>query len=288
MKYLYAILVIFAFIKCYPQINDFEGNNYDTIKIGNQVWLNQNLRSKFYSDGTSVSESIFIYNNDKTLLNENGYLYSYKALTRGSTILPIQGICPNNYHVPEIIEWMKLIETIGGKPIGPKNYTGGDSLKDDIRWNGINIYGFSIFPSGARNANGFMGLNTRAWIWSSIGDVLYFTEGYAINRYSLIYPTTEDAMSCRCIKNGTIGIKEKDGINYDILIYPNPTNENIKIFTNTTLQNSQIFIYNSLGATVVNIPFETELNISQLASGLYIMAIKTPDNKQYTAKFIKQ
>jgi uncharacterized protein (TIGR02145 family) len=36
-------------------VTDYDGNNYDTIKIGNQVWIVQSLRVTHYNDGTPIT-----------------------------------------------------------------------------------------------------------------------------------------------------------------------------------------------------------------------------------------
>jgi uncharacterized protein (TIGR02145 family) len=275
------------------QVTDYEGNIYDTVQIVNQVWLKQNIRSKFYVDGIPLTSGYYVYKDSVDLPKVYGYLYTYKAVTRDSVNLPIQGICPKDFHVANSGEWQSLIINSGGAITGPRTYTGGNYLKDSILWNGTNLTGFSLLPGGIKTMlDGFRSFGSEIWLWTadgrSNGAILVFFNNYdAITYYNLQNPSSSHAMYCRCVKNVSTSISEEGHIDKYLKVFPNPSNNIIIINTNIAMQNSQIFIYNSLGASVVNIPFETELNISQLASGLYIMAIKTPDNKKYTAKFIK-
>lgn len=296
MKFFVIAILITCSFNSNAQITDFEGNIYDTIQIGNQVWLKQNLRSKYYSDGKIVSDSYFVYNNDLKLLNKNGYLYSFKAVTRDSTVLPVQGICPKNFHLPKRYEWEILILNTGGGKIGPYTYSGADYLKDNITWNGINSYGFTILPSGeSDHVNGFINFGTESWLWAADGNlnsqtVLFFTNGTNITAFNLSFPTSSDALSCRCVRNTLVDIKGDKPINTNkyFEIFPNPTYNIINFNTNVLTSKSTIFIYNSLGALVTSIPFEKEINVISYPMGFYIILIKTSDNKVYRAKFIKE
>lgn len=94
---------------------------YDTVHIGNQVWLKQNLKTKHYSNGDlipNVSDSAqwlglttgarCNYNNDSINIAENGSLYNFYVTT------DIRNVCPGGWHVPLNNEWNTLINFTGG------------------------------------------------------------------------------------------------------------------------------------------------------------------------------
>ncbi|MBN2778883.1 MAG: fibrobacter succinogenes major paralogous domain-containing protein [Bacteroidales bacterium] len=98
-------------------VKDYDGNIYRTTKIGDQVWMAENLRTTHYSDGTPVVEYKSANNNPDN--DENyGLLYNYSAVMNGagsSFAEPsgVQGICPNGWHVPSDNEWLTLEREIG-------------------------------------------------------------------------------------------------------------------------------------------------------------------------------
>ena len=112
-----------------PTLQDNDGNIYNTVQIGNQCWMKENLRSEHYADGTEIpfggdlgyeNESYnhsddfpFYYNNLEVSTSLCGYLYNWASVMRGglsSNANPsgIQGVCPNGWHVPSTSEWEQL------------------------------------------------------------------------------------------------------------------------------------------------------------------------------------
>lgn len=123
-------------------IDSRDKQEYKWVKIGDQVWMAENLNYNVV-DGvnpTSVGESKW----DKKLM---GILYSME--------LAIEN-CPDGWHLPNVEEWTELKESIG-------SYNAGGKLKavDTIYWQGIN--------EGAVNSSGFTALpmsgGTNSWIW---------------------------------------------------------------------------------------------------------------------------
>ena len=109
-----------------PTMTDVEGNVYRTVKIGNQCWMRDNLRTAHYSDSTIVplntsgSHSYtvpFFYNHTISTipLEQRGYFYNWTCLMHGATssnAVPsgVQGVCPAGWHVPSRAEWENLFE----------------------------------------------------------------------------------------------------------------------------------------------------------------------------------
>lgn len=77
-----------------PLVFDFEGNSYNTIQIGNQCWMRENLRSTYYADGepipagnsnTSNTNPYYYDSGGSMPLEERGYLYNWPAVMYGTS-----------------------------------------------------------------------------------------------------------------------------------------------------------------------------------------------------------
>ena len=103
-------------------VTDIDGNVYKTVKLGNQVWMAQNLRTTRYADGRKIplgtTESFdvayrYYPNNNRANVSKYGYLYNWPAVMNGSASSEanpsgVQGICPDGWHVPSDAEWTEL------------------------------------------------------------------------------------------------------------------------------------------------------------------------------------
>ncbi len=99
-------------------VMDYEGNVYKTVTIGTQIWTSQNIKSKKYSDGTDV-DTLLIKpcNNDVSTIDSLGYLYTWAAVMKNSTLEGAQGICPSGWHVPSVADYNVLINYLGGSAV---------------------------------------------------------------------------------------------------------------------------------------------------------------------------
>jgi len=100
-------------------VMDIDSNKYDAVRIGDQVWMAENLKTTRYADGTSIpkgdtysSEVPYRYL-PGTNKSDDGYLYNWPAVMHGassSNANPsgVQGICPKGWHVPSDAEWTQL------------------------------------------------------------------------------------------------------------------------------------------------------------------------------------
>jgi len=120
-----------------PQaVTDIDGNTYDAVQIGDQVWMAENLRTTRYADGTVIPmggtysfTEPYRYapgigqSNEENMENvaHYGYLYNWLAMMHGgngSTDNPsgVQGICPVGWHVPSDAEWTELTDYMSTQP----------------------------------------------------------------------------------------------------------------------------------------------------------------------------
>ena len=123
-----------------PLLNDVDGNVYNTVQIGQQCWMRENLRTKHYADGTfitpgegySATVGYWYYPmNQSEYMSTYGLLYNWSATMRGATPSNanpsgVQGVCPDGWHVPSDAECTQLINYVRGHS---QNWCGGDSLQ---------------------------------------------------------------------------------------------------------------------------------------------------------------
>ena len=90
---------------------DYDGNLYETVVIGEQCWMRENLRTTHYADGTTVG-----YQNPGSSEAETqtfGLLYTWNAAMHGASATEdnpsgVQGICPNGWHLPSKAEFDQM------------------------------------------------------------------------------------------------------------------------------------------------------------------------------------
>lgn len=195
-------------------VTDVDGNVYKTVKIGNQIWMAENLRVTHYRDGAAIpnvtSNSAWAalttgaycdYNNNIVNGSIYGHLYNWFAISDS------RNIAPEGWHVPTNAEWTTLINSIGGT-----SFAGG-KLKEigTTRWLSPNTgatdsYGFKALPSGNRKYDAvFDYIGFTADFWTS-------TEATTANAwYVRLYSTSTnvdifsygklDGFAVRCIKD---------------------------------------------------------------------------------------
>ena len=170
-------------------ITDYDSNTYNTILIGDQIWMQEDLRVTHYPNGASIpnitndtywgnlennntDDAYCFYNNDDG--TDYGALYTWSAamgdnaVSSNSIPSEVQGICPNGWHIPSSGEWMELHQYLGGEGIA------GGKIKEagTIHWQypnegATNSSHFTALPGGFRLPAGFYNLKTQSRIWSS-------------------------------------------------------------------------------------------------------------------------
>jgi len=172
-------------------VRDVDGNIYDAICIGDQVWMKTNLRTKHFRDGTDIPiGEKDQYDNALPLVYERvapgydskiyGLYYNWPAVNDD------RGLCPQGWHVPSDDEWTELVEYVGSKTDwycymnNPKAISkalaspNGWIIDDDegtpgCKYDDNNATGFSAIPAGNCNwlSQGFCCAGYSAEFWSS-------------------------------------------------------------------------------------------------------------------------
>jgi uncharacterized protein (TIGR02145 family) len=165
--------------KGYGSVTDIDNNVYNTITIGSQVWMVENLKTTKYKDGVSIpnvtsswfnlqSGAYCWYNNNPaSFKNIYGALYNGYAVTTGK-------LAPQGWHVPTDSEWSILINYLGGRLVASsKLREAGISHWATPNTGATNESGFTALPGGlklyAGGAGGidFYDINTWGYWWSS-------------------------------------------------------------------------------------------------------------------------
>ncbi len=211
---------------------------YAAVKIGEQLWMAENLnfaypklaRSESETDSTESAalDSIsFCYNNDPANCEKYGRLYTWAAAMDSVAVLgdsagfgcgyrvdcsptyPVRGICPEGWHMPDTTEWFALKNFIE-KQLGDTALV-GYALKSTSEWisNGIgsDTFGFKGLPAGYLNVKNlkFSSFQREAYFWSSVA----WDDEEGVNMsLEYDYPAFDDwrdfkyaAYSVRCVKD---------------------------------------------------------------------------------------
>jgi len=187
---------------------DYAGRIYNTVLIGDQCWLKENLDVGTRIDGiqnqsdNGVIEK-YCYNDSVIYCYTNGALYQWYEMMQYSTTPGVQGICPPGWHIPTLAEFQTLSTVVGGD---------GNALKAIGQGIGIGVgtneSGFSALMAGNRDFSppgAFLHLGRVAYIWSSTqydannSNLLYL--GYSENIIFLHNMNRADGFSVRCVKD---------------------------------------------------------------------------------------
>ena len=221
-----------------PTVTDVEGNVYNTVQIGDQCWMRENLRTSTFADSTPIpigflySEPGPHYYNDSTSyipLEERGYLYDWAAAMHEETpsnTIPsgVQGICPDGWHLPSNEEWKILLNYVRGQPeyncAGNPIFT-SKALSSPSWWNNFtgeccpcdqglypnNSTGFRAVPTGTYWTYGYDDTGTCASFWTSTdfvefdGIVYYYGIDYDTQEMLRGVCSTDHHFSVRCLHN---------------------------------------------------------------------------------------
>ena len=162
-------------------VNDIDGNTYNVIAIGTQVWMAENLKTTKYNDNSTIplvtdasawaaltTPAYCWYNNDEATYKATyGALYNWYTVDAASN--GGKNVCPTGWHVSTDAEWTTLTTYLGGGAVA------GGKLKETgtTHWltpntGATNENGFTALPGGYHNSNGYYGsFGDYGYWWSS-------------------------------------------------------------------------------------------------------------------------
>jgi uncharacterized protein (TIGR02145 family) len=189
-------------------VKDIDGNVYNTVIIGTQLWMTENLKTTRYRDGSPINNitdstawtnqttgAYCWYDNSTSNKSTYGALYNYYAVDDS------RNICPSGWHVPTDAEWTTLTDYLGGESAA------GGKLKATKFWNtgADNSSGFTAFLGGVRaGALGiYFQINLEGYWWSGTeSDATYAWTRVMIPNDSEIFRFDQDkgdGISVRCV-----------------------------------------------------------------------------------------
>ena len=179
-----------------------------SVKIGNQIWMLENLNVTTYRDGTPIAEvsnqatwdnlstgGWSNYSNDPSFASIYGRLYNYYA------VVDSRGLCPSGWHVPNNEEYNVLANFLGGN-VGGKMKSAGFVTPNT---GATNSSGFTALPGGWRQTGSFSSEGNAGMWWTSTeatSTTAYTRELHS--SFSECYQTTKNkkwGASVRCIKD---------------------------------------------------------------------------------------
>jgi len=195
MRYLFLFLgTLLSLSNSFSQVTGTmtdprDGQVYNTVTIGNQVWMAENLKSTVFPDGSpilliednaawdtlrSYDKAYCFYDNSTTNRDTYGTLYTWAAAMNGagsSDASPsgIRGVCPDGWHLPSDAEWTELTDNLGGSGVaGGKLKEAGTAHWASPNTGATNESGFTALPGGFRYLNGsFSNFVLNGYLWSS-------------------------------------------------------------------------------------------------------------------------
>jgi uncharacterized protein (TIGR02145 family) len=218
-------------------VKDIDGNVYNTVRIGSQVWMKENLKTARYRNGDPIlttksptadirnqeMENIspgddltpffqtnldgstdkmpkyqWAYNGDESNVPVYGRLYTWYTVTDS------RNICPDGWHVSTDRDWSSLINFLGGMAIaGGKLKVQGNSYWADPNTGATDESGFSALGGGGRDTEGkFNGLKKYGAWWTSASAQFRHIEHdnpYTYRAYH--YSSKLFGFSVRCVKD---------------------------------------------------------------------------------------
>ena len=202
-----------------------DGNIYEYVTIGNQVWMAENLKylPSVVGPGTGSQTTpyYYVYGYNGTNVAEAkatanyttyGVLYNWPAAMAGSassTANPsgVQGVCPTGWHLPSDAEWTELTDYLGGTSVaGGKLKETGTTHWVSPNTGATNETGFTALPGGYRGYVGYFdGIGTNGYWWSATENATsHAWRRHVLYNYSYVprgNHNKELGFSVRCVRD---------------------------------------------------------------------------------------
>ena len=216
--------VTFNFINC----SDADSNHYTVVQIGSQLWMQENLKTTKYRDGSNIANvtdsatwgslTTGAWCNYHNLPAEGEY---YGRLYNFFAVADNRNICPLGWHVPSHSEWnimTKFLDnTVDTMALGGTGKFIGRILKEgcNTRWaymdstSGLNSAGFTALCSNFRNASGAWSLapdnNHDDSFWTATSyntnSAWYRSLRWCYGDIYSLFPMKRAGQSVRCVKD---------------------------------------------------------------------------------------
>ena len=198
-------------------LTDNDGHTYNTVKIGSDWWMAEDLKTTKYSNGNLIGTTTLPTTDISAeatpsyqwpVDGNEGNVATYGRLYTWFTVTDGRNVCPTGWHVPADGEWETLKTNIGGDLVaGGKLKEAGTTHWQTPNTGATNETGFTALPGGYRNLNGaFVSLQISSYYWSSTqnptpawgwGQHMYYNDGVLLRGgYE-----KKDGVAVRCLMN---------------------------------------------------------------------------------------
>jgi uncharacterized protein (TIGR02145 family) len=313
MKKLVLIIIavlVYQFIFSQEVVTDIDGYEYNTVQIGNQTWLKENLRVTKYNDGTPITnfvtenipsqwslagegpqvDACTYYNLDLGLERIYGKLYN------GYVIRNDKNVCPIGWKIPSDADLTELVLSVDPNAITDSLLWGDQStiaqlpLISDVPLEngggGTNETGFSFLSSGYIQSSyaelGFSSLNNFGGLWSTTPahdweEDRNYTRRFTVSGIEKCKTHITVGAPIRCLKdvnyNPSAQIEE---IKIDYVVYPNPVVDQLNVVVDQSSIGKEYTITDMSGKILIKdqIPSqEFKIDMSDLSGGVYKIEI---------------
>lgn len=204
-----------------PMVDPRDNQSYNTVQIGDQCWMAENLNvgqridgSQAQSDNSTIEKHCLL--NDESNCDLYGGMYQWDESMQYTNQEGTQGICPAGWHLPTDEEWKQLEGAVDSEFDYPdpewdkiNDYNGSDAganLKTSNGWNGMDLFGFTALPGGEYSPGGsFWYYGHNGYWWTSTendnSNAWHHVMSYDWAPISRNNGDKQFGLSIRCVKN---------------------------------------------------------------------------------------
>jgi uncharacterized protein (TIGR02145 family) len=287
-------------------ITDIDGYEYNTVQIGNQTWLKENLRVTKYNDGTPIQ----LIDNPAdtnswnwggpakcTYYDVNLYLErTYGKLYNGYVVRSEKNVCPVGWKIPTDYELTELVLQADPNADtdsllwGDQSFVAANKLISSVDsangGGGTDDFGFSLLMSGVICAGledlAFSNINSFTLLWSTTpaheyeGDRNY-TKIIGLNYIGRYKTHIDVGAPIRCLKDVNYDPSAQiEEIKIDYVVYPNPVVDQLNVVVDQSSIGTEYTISDMNGKILMKdqIPSqEFKIDMSGLSGGVYKIEI---------------
>lgn len=129
-KIIFLTTILFTAIQLSAQVTDIEGNTYKTVKIGEQEWMAENLKTARFQNGDSIPTGKFfdVWESFDRPPSPGFVKMGWHNYYNWMAVNDERGLCPAGWKIPDNDDWQQLIDFLGGEEVA------GKKLKSTEGW----------------------------------------------------------------------------------------------------------------------------------------------------------
>lgn len=197
--------------------SNLNAQNFKQVKIGNQIWMTENLNAYKFRNGDTIPEAKTVEEWKKASANNSpAWCYyannpasgaSYGKLYNWFAVNDPRGLAPEGWHIPGNAEWTSLTEYLGGADIaGGKLKEAGITHWKSPNTEATNKTGFSALPGGDRGSGGLFNLVGSSGFWWSATEEDADSAGcidmfYRHSKLTMGSSLKQNGFSVRCLRD---------------------------------------------------------------------------------------